>query len=423
MRDLLILLIIATWAIAALRRPWLGMLLWTWVSVMNPHKEFGYAAGSWPVATLAVAVTLIGLLFTRERHTPFVGAPVWWLLAFVVWTCITLPFSFYLEPSLALWERSMKIWFMVFVTIALIDDRRKLMWFLWVVVASLAFYGVKGGVFTLATGGNFRVWGPGGFIEGNNEIALALVMTIPLMRFLQLQLSRAWHRHAMTGAMLLTAVTVLGTYSRGALLALLSMAFFLWVKGRNKLVYGAALLGVGLVALPFMPEQWWGRMETIKTYEEDASALGRINAWWNAWNVAKAHFFGGGFMIYTPEVFAKYSPEPERVHAAHSIYFQVLGEHGFVGLLLFLGIGAATWWTCRHLIRAAKQNPAHAWAGDLGAMIQVSMVGYATGGAFLSLAYFDLPYNMMVAAVVAAYLLRQPTVAAQRASAPVAAAS
>jgi hypothetical protein len=34
-------------------------------------------------------------------------------------------------------------------------------------------------------------------------------------------------------------------------------------------------------------------------------------------------------------------------------------------------------------------------------MVQVSLVGYAVGGAFLSLAYFDLPYNMMVMVVLA----------------------
>lgn len=412
MSDLLILAIVVSGALAALRWPWVGVMFWTWVSLMSPHQEFGYSAAGWPVATIVAATTLIGLLATKERHTPMLGAGSWLMLAFIVWMTITLPFSLYLDPSLPLWERTVKTFLMLFVSIALISSRKQLDYFVWVMVLSLGFYGVKGGIFTISTGGNFRVWGPGGFVQGNNEIALALIMTIPLMRYLQLQLTRPWARHAMTAAILLTAVTVLGTYSRGALLALLSMAFFLWLKGTNKLVYGVAMLAVGSMALPFMPEQWWDRMDTIKSYEQDDSALGRINAWWNAFNLAKDRLFGGGFMIYTPEVFARYSPDPERVHAAHSIYFQVLGEHGFVGLALFLAIGVCTWFTCQGLIRRARHDPQALWAGQLGAMIQVSMIGYATAGAFLSLTYFDLPYNLAAAAMLARYLLDRQAQAA-----------
>lgn len=419
MRDLLILLIIVGGSLAALKRPWIGVVMWTWVSLMNPHAEFGYSSANWPVASVVAICTLVGLAITKDRQSPFTGAPMRALMAFSVWTCITLPFSFYFEWCVPLWIRSMKIWLMVFVTLALLTDRKKLQWFIGVMVFSLGFFGIKGGIFTLATGGNFRVWGPGGFIEGNNEIALALVMTIPLTRYLQLQSQRAWVRHMLTGVILLTAVTVLGTYSRGALLALGSMAVFLWLKGRSKLLYGVLIFGVALLALPFMPSQWWDRMGTIKTYEQDDSALGRINAWWNAYNVAKAHLFGGGFNIYTADVFARYSPEPERVHAAHSIYFQVMGEHGFIGLFLFLLVGATTWLTCRTLIRAARKDPVLRWVGDLGSMIQVSLIGYATGGAFLSLAYFDLPYNLAAAATAAAFMVRRHQQAEQQLSRPV----
>ncbi|MDP1535476.1 MAG: putative O-glycosylation ligase, exosortase A system-associated, partial [Rubrivivax sp.] len=353
---------------------------------------------------VAVA-TLLGLLATKVRQNPFLGAPVWALLAFTIWICITLPFSFYLEDSLQLWERSMKIFLMIFVTLSLIDDRKKLDVFVWAIVISIGFYGVKGGLFTLATAGNYRVWGPGGFIGGNNELALALVATIPLMRYLQMQMVRRWMVLAMGVAMALTAITVLGTYSRGALLAIAVMAVFLWLKGDQKVLWGVVLVALGIVIVSFMPEQWWARMETILTYEQDDSSLGRINAWWMAWNLALHKPFGGGFMIYLPEVFQMYSPDPGRVHAAHSIYFQVLGEHGFVGLFLFLLVGVLTWTTSNKLIKAARSDAQHKWAADLGAMVQVSLIGFAAGGAFLSLAYFDLPYNLMVIGTVALHLI------------------
>lgn len=406
MRDIALLLLLAIGLAWTLRQPWVGALMWTNVSLMSPHVQFGYHTAGLPVGTAVALATLVGLLLTRRKHNPLAGPPMWALLAFVLWICITLPFSIYFSESYPLWLRSMKIFLMLFVTAALIDDRRKLDAFIWVTVVSIGFYGIKGGLFTLATAGNYRVWGPGGFIEGNNEVALAVIAVIPLMRYLQTTLANKWGRRAMGVAMALSAVMALGTYSRGALLGLAAMALILWLKTPGKLRWGFVLVLGGALILAFMPEHWWERMGTIRTYEEDSSALGRINAWWNAWYLALDRPFGGGFMIYFADVFARYSPNPERVHAAHSIYFQVLGEHGFVGLALFLLIGLLTWRTGTRLIAAARGAERHRWAGDLGAMAQVSMSGFAAGGAFLSLAYFDLPYNVMLIVVLALKFVR-----------------
>jgi len=400
MRDIVILLLLVVATVWALREPWIGVMSWTLVSLMSPHAQFGYSAAAWPVATGVAITTLVGLFTTKAKQNPFVGFPVWALLAFVIWVCITLPFSIFFDLSYPLWERSMKIYLMVFVTLALIDERRKLHVFVWINVISIAFYGVKGGIFTILTAGNHRVWGPGGFIEGNNEVALAVITVIPLMRYLQLQMTDRRASMIMTGAMALCVVTALGTYSRGALLGLAAMGSFFWLKSRNKLLWAVLILTVGSAALSLMPDQWWDRMDTIKTYKADTSAMGRINAWWMAFNLAKEKFFGGGFMIWTGQVFQRYAPDPEDVHAAHSIYFQILGEHGFVGLFIFLSIGVGTWMSARSMIKAGRQNPAQRWAADLGAMVQVSMIGYAVAGAFLSLAYYDLPYNVMAMAAL-----------------------
>lgn len=406
MRDMIILGLLVLSALWALKAPWIGVMGWTLVSLMSPHMEFGYAAAYWPVATGYAAVTLLGLLFTRERQNPFVGAGPKWLLAFTVWTCITLPFSLVYAASFGLWERSMKIFLMIFVTLALLDTKHKLNVFIWINVIAVGYFGVKGGIFTIATGGNFRVWGPGGFIEGNNEVALAVLTVLPLLRYLQMQTSRRLAVHAFTGAMLLCVATALGTQSRGALVGLVCMGAFFWVKGSRKLASGAVILAIVMIGLPMMPDAWWDRMNTIKTYEADDSALGRINAWNMAWNLAKDRIVGGGYMVSTSGIFAIYAPEPERVHAAHSIYFQVLGEHGFIGLALWLAIGASTWLAARDLIKLGRTRPDLKWAADLGPMVQVSMIAYASSGAFLSLAYYDLPYNVMIMTVLGQRIAR-----------------
>jgi len=298
-------------------------------------------------------------------------------------------------------KKVLKIDFMILVSLMLLHTRRHIELFMWILVFSIGFFGVKGGLFTLTTGGNFRVWGPGGFIGGNNEIALAIILVIPLMRVLQLQSKNFWVRYGLSVAMVLSAAASFGSQSRGALLATAAMSLYLWLKSPRKILFGIGILVVGGLLLAFMPESWDQRMNSIGNYQNDASSMGRINAWWMAWNLAKSHFFGGGFDIYTPAIFDLYAPNPNNLQAAHSIYFQVLGEHGFIGLFLFLAIWWSVWRSANWLIAHGEKNPETLWCKHLGAMCQVSLVGYAVGGAFLSLAYFDLPYDILLLVVVA----------------------
>jgi putative inorganic carbon (hco3(-)) transporter len=401
MRDLIILSIVLVGAVVALRRPWIGVMLWTWLSIMNPHRfaHWSYAYSA-PIAAVAAASTLLGLLMTRERESPFKGAAPALLAAFSVW--VTLSWLLGLDPGgdYPQWDKVMKINLMILVSLALLRSKQHIFALAWVSAGSMAVLGAKGGVFTLVHGGDYRVWGPpGSFIEDNNEFALALVMTIPLLRFLQMQLAGAWARHTMTAVMLLCGAAVLGSHSRGSFLAAVAMTLVLWWRGRSRFWGGIviALAAFGLVA--FMPDIWSERMSSMTDYTADTSAMGRLSAWWNAWNLAWHYPVGVGFNAARPELFAKYSPyfsEMGSTHAAHSIYFQVLGNHGFVGLALFLMIWVATWRAAGQVRSKAALVPQARWCADLAAMAQVALVGYAMGGAFLSLSYFDLPYNIMV---------------------------
>lgn len=400
MRDLALLVIIAWIIIQAFRRPWVGIMGWTWLSIMNPH-QLTWSLSTMPLAAAMGGATLVGLFITKDRRDYSQSREGIVLILFMVWMCITLPFSILFEPSFELWKRVMKIDLMILVSIVLLHSKRHMMLLTWVLVISIGFFGVKGGAFTLATGGSYRVWGPENtYIEGNNEIALAIVMVIPLMRFLQMQMQAKWAKILMAVCMVLMAMAALGSHSRGALVAIAAMGLVLWWRGKNKMVGAVVMVVVGVALLSVMPAEWWERMNTIKTYEQDDSALGRINAWGMAWNLAKDRIFGGGFMIWTSTIFAIYGPEPDRFHAAHSIYFMVLGEQGFIGLFLFLTLFTMGWFTAGKMRIAGRAQPQTHWLSDLGGMLQVSLAGYAVGGAFLSLSYWDLPYNLLILAVL-----------------------
>lgn len=415
MRDAVLALILIVGTLKALRHPYVGILMWTWVSIMNPHRE-SWNLSSFPVAAVVGGATLVGMFLTRDKRQFFLAAPSFALLLFTLWMCITYPFSFYPDECSNMLNRVLKINLMIFVVMVLLHTRRQIIALVWVLVGSLGYYGVKGGAFTLATGGSYRVWGPSdSFIEGNNEVALALIMAIPLMYFLRSLSQRRWVRHAFLLAMLLTAAAAVGSQSRGALLAIVAMVLLFWwrldahhggghgaQRGSNpKAVFGILILLAGVGLASFMPSSWHSRMDSISDYQSDTSAQGRINAWHMAWNLASDRFFGGGFEIYNKPTFLAYAPVPNDVHAAHSIYFQVLGEHGFVGLTLFLLIWWLTWRWAGWLRIHARYDANTQWASVLGAMVQASLVGYLVGGAFLSLAYFDLPYNLLVLVVLA----------------------
>ena len=401
MRDLVIIALVLAGSLAALKRPWIGFLVWTWLSIMNPHRYAWGLAYDAPLAATAAISTLLGLLATKDRDSPFKGSPVVWTVLFMVWFTLSWLFGLSIEGDYPQWDKAMKIFFMIIVGLALMRTKQHILALAWVAALSLALLGLKGGVFTILTGGNHRVWGPpGSFIADNNEFALALVMAIPLLRFLQLQLTSKFQRLALTVTMVLCAAAALGTHSRSALLAISAMSLVLWWRGKSRLLGGFVIFSAGLSLVAFMPDSWVQRMATIDNYAEDRSALGRISAWWNAFGIAKNYLFGVGFNAARPELFERFSPYPDYVHAAHSIYFQVLGNHGFIGLILFLGIFISTYRMASAVRRVSKGIPQAHWCDDLATMAQVSLVGYAVGGAFLSLSYFDLPYNIMMLVVL-----------------------
>ncbi len=408
-RDIALFLFMIGAIPLALMHPIYGVYLWTWLSVMNPHRLTWGFAFDIQFALFTALATLIGLVLTKETKRWPVAPPTIALALFLVWMTIGYPIAILPEESYDMWSKVMKIQIMTLVAAALVVEREHIKRLVWVLVLSLGFYGVKGGIFTLTTGGGHRVWGPAGsFIEGNNEIALAIIVVIPLMWYLFEVTTTRWIRFGLVAAMLLSALAAVGSYSRGALVAIAAMSVAIWWYSRRKGLLGLGLLMVGTLIVAFMPEGWERRMLTISNYEQDQSAMGRLNAWSMAWNLAKDHpLFGGGFGIYNLAVFTQYAPIPNDVHAAHSIYFQVLGEHGFVGFFLYMLVWWFTWRTAVWIRKNTTAKGESAWAYHLAAMSQVSLVGYFVGGAFLSLAYFDLPYYIMVALVAAKWILER----------------
>ena len=383
--------------------------MWSWIGYMNPHRYGWGFAYTMPFAMITAIALLIGMLFSKEKKSlPINGITIIWML-FLAWALISTLFATNIDNSIVELNRFSKIQFAVLCTLLLMTNKERLIQLVWVIVVSIGFFGVKGGVFSIAHGLQFRVNGPPeSFISGNNEIALAILMVIPLMYFLKLHTKNKYIGLALLGSMVLCAIAVIGSYSRGALLAGGVTLIFLWFGMKRKLLTVVVILSLGVAIAPFIPEQWYSRMNTIESYSDDESAQGRINAWYMAVRLANDRpLTGGGFRSFTPENFKKYAPDSEDVHDVHSIYFEVLGEMGYVGLFLFLMLWFLVFLESRYVYKWAKKDEELKWLADLAKMSQVGLLAYLSGGAFLGLAFFDLPYHLMCLIVLSGMLLRK----------------
>ena len=164
----------------------------------------------------------------------------------------------------------------------------------------------------------------------------------------------------------LCVLSVLGSQSRGALLALIAMLGMLWLKSTGKFVTGTLGIFALALGLLFMPPEWMERMRSIPNYQEDLSALGRINAWWFAFNLANDHpIVGGGFRPSRRSSSGSTRRTPTKFHDAHSIFFEVLAEQGYVGLVLFVTMGVLTLLLAGRTIRMARGREDLRWASLL----------------------------------------------------------
>ncbi len=396
MRDVLITLLVVVGCVWTLKKPYLGILLWSWISYMNPHRLSWGFAYDFPFAQMVALSLFVAIPFSKSMQKPPINALTLVWFAFIVFMAITTFFAYFPEEAFLQYKKILKIQVMVLLTLVLITNIDKLRQLIWVIVLSMGYFSIKGGFFTLLTGGSQRVWGPNGsFIEGNNELAVATLMIIPLMAYLYSVQSDWRVKYGLLAGMGFSFIAAMGSQSRGAFIAFAAVGLFFWLKSKQKLLGGMIMvvLGVGIIA--FMPESWHERMDTIQDYEQDGSAMGRINAWYYAINAANSNLLGVGFDSWSPETFILYAPNPYDVHAAHSIYFSVLADHGWLGLMLFLLIFYGTWKKLAKVIKTTHQQPAYQEINVLARMIQVSLIAYWVGGAFLSLSYFDLPWHLV----------------------------
>ncbi|MEM6579656.1 MAG: putative O-glycosylation ligase, exosortase A system-associated [Pseudomonadota bacterium] len=391
MRDIFVTLVVIGFIPIILRRPWIGILVWSWLGYMNPHRLAWGFATTMPFALMVALATLVAMMMSKEpKRIPWTRETIL-LLIMIIWMFFTTTLALVPDPAWEQWSKVWRVMLMTYITMMLINNEYRIKVLVFVIALSLGFYGFKGGLFTLTGGSAHSVMGPAkSFIGDRNSIGLALIMTVPLLYFTALQMKSIYLRYAIYGGIALTLAAIVGTHSRGALVGILAMSSFFLVKSRAKFSALLLIASMGILMYSVMPSHWFDRMATIETWRDDGSASERVRAWGNAIDLANERIVGGGMraLVFWGG------------RDAHSIYFGILGEHGWIGLVMFLLLILFTWMSCAWIVKNTRERGDLRWARDLGSMIQVSLIGYMSAGAFLALQYFDLFYHLVAIVVV-----------------------
>tara|TARA_B110000503_G_scaffold34861_2_gene56929 strand:- start:55907 stop:57250 length:1344 start_codon:yes stop_codon:yes gene_type:complete len=409
MRDVIITLMVFGTLPYILRYPWYGVLVWSWLSYMNPHRLAWGFAYTMPFAQIVAIVLLFSLLFSKEQKgLPANPLVVVWVL-FLIWLSVCTLFAVYPDLAYLQWIKVLKIQLITAVTLMLMRDFKRVNQLIWVIVFSIGFYSVKGGIFTFMTGGGYHVFGPDGSeIRENNALAVAILMIVPLMMYLNKFPPKAWVKKIMPFCIFFSLASVIGSQSRGAVLAILAVGAYYWWKSSSKLITAMVFTLLTMLTLLFMPQSWHDRVDSIAEYQEDSSSMERIRAWEYSIAIANDRLTGGGFSSWSMQTYYQYGIWTERAFVAHSIYFSVLNDGGWPGLILFLMILFLMWRQLHGVIKLTANDPDRADLNFLARMMQISIVAFLAGGAFLSLSYFDLAWHFMAITITLNRLAQTP---------------
>lgn len=399
MRSLALLSLFLAYLPPIFLQPYCGILLWTWFSIMNPHRLVWGIGSALPYAMIIAMATLTAWFVSREPKVPPANAIFFALVGLMVTISISTLLALAPDAAADRWSIVFKTLLMAVLSMAMLTTKVRIHAYIWVMALSIGYYGVKGGAFSVMTGGAYRVYGPASsYISDNNHLALALVMAIPLMHFLQLQTRALWVRLGLIAMIVFSMIAVIGSYSRGSFLGLVIMGALIWWRSRTKFGLTIILVGVTILVFVAAPQEWFDRIYSITEYQEDGSAQGRITIWRAGLQIVAQHpIFGGGFKAtYFQSIVDQYAPGTV-ARAVHNSHLELLIENGVVGFFFHLVLIGATWIYGQRVRRMTYRRPDMVWSRDLAAMLQTSLAGYVAGGTFLTLGYYDGWYNIAIA--------------------------
>lgn len=406
-RDLFVFGFVFSLLPVALIRPFVGLLIFTWLAYFRAQDLCWGAARDFRFSFITAIVMIIGF-FLYERKKLWIRDlrnSMMWLLA--IWIGLSMLVNGGVTPyAVSRYTELLKIMIVAMMTSSMCDTKERLQALLWTVGLSLGFFGIKAGLWSLATGGEV-LQGPGGMMTDNNDFSLALCMNLPILFYLGRGHPNRRVRFACYAGVFLTVITIMATNSRGGFLAMSVIALTMVLRSQYKTL---GILG-GILAvsafLTFAPAEYRERLSSIQTHEDESSQR-RLIAWRAAWKMALDHpVFGVGFTRFP--VMARWYTEEQDVgryeerrrgpHVAHNSYLQVLAESGFPALFFFFLLMFGMFFSMSRVRRASLRRKHRGWIVPYANLFEASMLGFMVGGTFLNRAHFDFFYHLIGMAI------------------------
>jgi probable O-glycosylation ligase (exosortase A-associated) len=415
-RDVIVTLIVLGALPYCFKRPVIGLLFFSVLAYMRLQDlAWGFARGQRWSFYVAI-VTFAGWVSSREKHAPIIELRMMMMLTLAA--LVGLGLFFARGPSAVdptRYVEYVKIVFIAIFTTSVIRTREHLRMLVWVIAMCFAFYGVKSGAAGIVKLGNvFIKRGPGGMLEDNNDFALALAMSVPLLVHLGTSEQRAILRKGLFVMIPLTMITVVLTRSRGGTLSMGMMSAVLIWRSRNRLlgVIVAIFAAGALVALA--PAEYIERIKSIKDYETEGSAASRLKAWRVAGRMIEDNpITGVGFRRFQMN-YLTYEPNPspdqlagEGTIVAHNSYLQIWAECGTPAFLLYMGLLFLSLFDIWRVRALAKARYHSSWILSYCTMFEAVLLTFMLGSIFLNRAHFDLIYHYFAIVLVFGRVARQ----------------
>ena len=392
MRDYVVLIFLAGCIYAALKKPWLGVLSLAIFSYLNPHAYAWGFVRSLPVYYVLFLVVAFRTFTAKDKDSI---PKDWRITVFILlWIYFAITSTQAYFPDIA-WQRFWfitKIYLPFFFTLVLINTRFKLYCLVVTIAASIGIVAVKGGLFAILHGFSARVYGPPATqFEENNAFAVAMLICIPLLLIWQRETRNSLFKKGILLAIPIIYAASLCSWSRGALITMTVLTLMLILNSKHKLLAIPLVLVGAFFVKDYLPQEWFGRMHTLETYQEDSSAMSRIQAWTDGWNHTLEHpFVGAGFDGWREVTQRDW----------HSSYVEMFSEHGFIAFGLWLSLIVGTLISMTTLPKKTFQVEGMEWVANYCFMLRASLICYMVGTAFLGLSYWDLLYHLIFIAVL-----------------------
>ena len=402
------------------RRPYLWVLAYLYIDSLAPQKISYGILKVIPISLISFLLAFGGwILIDYKRNSRFTlrQGLIAILLVYCGLTTLSADFP---DEALIKWDWVWKaLLFALFLPMTL-TTRLRIEAATLIMTLTVGAIVICGAIKTLAGGGGYGtlrlfVNDNSGLYEGSIISAVA-VSIIPLIFWLMKHgtvFPSDWRVKAYGLALAFACVLIpVGTQARTGLLCVALLMVMALRTVKRRVLYIALIAAGVLVAVPLLPQSYTARMNTIENHSSDQSASTRVAVWKWTLGYVKEHPFGGGFDAYrgnkvrieltdvkgsgnnttvtTRETF-------DQARAYHSAYFEMLGEQGYPGLLvwlalMFLGL------VQMELIRSRwkkRTAPGETWQAPLANALQQSLIVYMVGCLFVGIAFQPFCYMLI----------------------------